>query len=472
MTEASFREVTLPLVGKRRLYRTGDLARWDRDGTLECLGRVDFQVKLRGVRMELGDIEAQMEAIEGIRQAVVIKREDLPSGEALVGYYLTNGTGPDSADIRQYLSGVLPASYIPAFFRKLDEFPLTPNLKIDRKALPMPSMGASNSQGNVAPRNPVEQKIWDIFSRNFNSTQFGVSDNFFEMGGDSLLALRIIVEVSDAFERNLPVSDFLTHPTIEQLARHLRNESAPLETDHKTGEDTPALDLDDLDHITIAEAGDPLPDLDAVALTYIPESLVNISGLSRDEISERLFAGKPLFTNIYELEQGKIGVIMLPCYETDFYKDTASVKGPLLEALRMAGKAGAATVSLTGVIPSATDHGRQIANWMAGEKGLPAITTGDATRSATIVKSVQGILAAAKRDIADEILSVVGLGSIGFGTLRLMLDVMDHPRHLILCDPYQTDDQMSRLRDQIRDAGFKGQVDIVKNGGALPPEVY
>ncbi len=472
LTEAAFREVTLPLVGKRRLYRTGDLARWDRDGTLECLGRVDFQVKLRGVRMELGDIEAQMEAIEGIRQAVVIKREDLPSGEALVGYYLTNGTGPDSADIRQYLSGVLPASYIPAFFRKLDEFPLTPNLKIDRKALPMPSMGASNSQGNVAPRNPVEQKIWDIFSRNFNSTQFGVSDNFFEMGGDSLLALRIIVEVSDAFERNLPVSDFLTHPTIEQLARHLRNESAPLETDHKGGEDTLALDLDDLDHITIAEAGDPLPELDAVALTYIPESLVNISGLSRDEISERLFAGKPLFTNIYELEQGKIGVIMLPCYETDFYKDTASVKGPLLEALRMAGKAGAATVSLTGVIPSATDHGRQIANWMAGEKGLPAITTGDATRSATIVKSVQGILAAAKRDIADEVLSVVGLGSIGFGTLRLMLDVMDHPRHLILCDPYQTDDQMSRLRDQIRDAGFKGQVDIVKNGGALPPEVY
>lgn len=472
LTEMSFREVDLPLLGQRRLYRTGDLARWNRNGDLECLGRVDFQVKLRGVRMELGDIEAQMESIEGISRAVVVKREDLPSGEALVGYYIATGTGPDSSDIRHYLSGVLPAGYIPAFFRKLDEFPLTPNLKIDRKALPMPLLGSSGSEEKIAPRTPAEHKIWDIFSRNFNSTQFGVNDNFFDMGGDSLLALRIIVEVSDAFERNLPVSDFLTHPTIEQLARHLRSESTPVEPDRKSGDDTQDLDLDDLDHITIAEAGDPLPALDAVALTYIPESLVKISGLSRDEISERLFAGKPLFTNVYELKQGRIGVVMLPCFETDFYKNAALVKGPLLEALRMAGKAGAATVSLTGVIPSTTDHGRLILEWMGDEEGLPEITTGDATRSATIVKSVQGILSASNRDISDEVLSVVGLGSIGFGTLRLMLDVMDHPKHLILCDPYQTDEQMSRFRDLIRDAGYQGQVDIVKNGGALPPEVY
>ncbi len=138
----------------------------------------------------------------------------------------------------------------------------------------------------------------------------------------------------------------------------------------------------------------------------------------------------------------------------------------------MAGKAGAKNVSLTGVIPATTDLGRDVEKWMDGTVGLPAITTGVATRSATIVKSVEGILAEAKRELAGETVSVVGLGSIGFGTLRLMLDVMDHPKHLILCDPYQTDDQMSRIRDQVRDAGFIGQVDIVKNGGALPPEVY
>jgi hypothetical protein len=148
------------------------------------------------------------------------------------------------------------------------------------------------------------------------------------------------------------------------------------------------------------------------------------------------------------------------------------VKAPLIAAMKMASEAGARTVSLTGVIPSTTNHGRTIAKWLEGEKNLPAITTGDATRSATIVKSVQGILKEADRRITEETLSVVGLGSIGFGTVRLMLDVMEHPKRLILCDPYQTDDQMSRCRDQIRDAGYQGQIDIVKNGGALPPEVY
>jgi predicted amino acid dehydrogenase len=177
-------------------------------------------------------------------------------------------------------------------------------------------------------------------------------------------------------------------------------------------------------------------------------------------------------SNTYTLEQGKIGVIMLPCFEADFYTDPASTKATTLAALEMAGKAGAKTVSLTGVIPSTTRHGRDIEEWMEDRENLPEITTGDATRSATIVKSVEGILAEAEREIPGETISVVGLGSIGFGTLRLMLDVLDHPKHLILCDPYQTDDQMSRIRDRVRDAGFQGQIDIVKNGGALPPEVY
>ncbi len=208
-----------------------------------------------------------------------------------------------------------------------------------------------------------------------------------------------------------------------------------------------------------------------VRVRWADEQLV-ACGFGRDEISERLFAGRPRLTNVYELEKGRIGVIMLPCYETDFYKNPVAVKAPVLAALRLAGEAGAKTVSLTGVIPSATDHGREIARWMEGEGDLPVITTGDATRSATIVKSVEGILAAAGRKLEDETVSIVGLGSIGFGTLRLMLDVFEHPRHLILCDPYQTDDEMSRVRDRIRDAGYLGQVDLVKNGGALPPEVY
>lgn len=474
LTAEAFREVELPVVGKQRLYRTGDLARWNRDDKLECLGRVDFQVKVRGVRMELGDIETQMEAIDGIKQAVVTKREDLPTGEGLVGYYLAEGGAIDPAVIRETLSSHLPASYIPAFFKHLEEFPLTPNLKTDRKRLPMPTFGTVSDGETVEPRTVVEQSVWDIFSRNFDSEAFGVTDNFFEMGGDSLLALRIIVEVSDEFNRDVPVDAFLTHPTIEQLAKYLESEpatTAPVDS-VGTDDDEPVGSFEDLNHISLDDVPETMPNLDAVALTYIPEALASISGMSRHDIPERLFAGKPMLTNVYELEQGKIGVVMLPCYESDFYKDVDSVKSPVIAALEMAAEAGAKAVSLTGVIPNTTDHGRQIASWIRDRDDLPEITTGDATRSATIVKSVEGILARAGRDLSEETVSVVGLGSIGFGTLRLMLDVMEHPKHLILCDPYQTDDQMSRCRDLVRDAGFQGQVDIVKNGGALPPEVY
>mgnify|MGYP001005791809 CR=1 FL=1 len=472
LTAAAFREIELPLVGKQRLYRTGDLARWTRESRLECLGRVDFQVKLRGVRMELGDIETQMETVPGIRQAVVVKRDDLPTGEGLVGYYL--GDALEAADIRQRLAATLPQSYLPAYFKRLDEFPLTPNRKIDRKRLPLPSVGTAREGERLAPRNAVEAKILEVFQRNFDAAEIGVTDNFFEMGGDSLLALRIIVELSEAFGQQIPVDAFLTHPSIEQLALHLGSEPVAAETGATAKEvHVPAgISAEDLDHIDIELAPETMPELDAVALAYIPDVLANLSGFSRDEISERLFGGKPRLTNVYELDQGRIGVIMLPCYETDFYKTPASIKAPVLAALKLAAESGAKAVSLTGVIPSATDHGREIARWIEGEAGLPAITTGDATRSATIVKSVEGILAAAGRDLSGETVSVVGLGSIGFGTLRLMLDVLPHPKHLILCDPYQTDDQMSRLRDQVRDAGYWGQIDLVKNGGALPPEVY
>ncbi|MCB1205280.1 MAG: amino acid adenylation domain-containing protein [Verrucomicrobiae bacterium] len=472
LTAAAFREIELPLIGKRRLYRTGDLARWTRDDRLECLGRVDFQVKLRGVRMELGDIETQMASIPGIKQAVVVKREDLPTGEGLVGYFIAEGAAPDAGTIREHLSSVLPQSYIPAFYKELEEFPLTPNRKIDRRRLPLPSFGGDGKR--VAARDEIEAKILAVFEKNFEAASIGVTDNFFEIGGDSLLALRIIVELSDLFGQQIPVDAFLTHPSIEQLARYLGSEPvAKKEADTADKVAVPAgVSLDDLDHINMELAPETMPKLDAVALTYIPDVLANLSGFSRDEISERLFGGKPRLTNVYELEEGRIGVVMLPCYETDFYKNQASVKAPVLAALKLAADAGAGMVSLTGVIPSATDHGREIEKWMEGEKNLPGITTGDATRSATIVKSVEGILGAAGRKLENETVSVVGLGSIGFGTLRLMLDVLEHPKHLILCDPYQTDDQMSRVRDHIRDAGYFGQIDIVKNGGALPPEVY
>ncbi|NNE90007.1 MAG: amino acid adenylation domain-containing protein [Verrucomicrobiales bacterium] len=460
-----------------RLYRTGDLARWNRDGVLECLGRVDFQVKVRGVRIELGDIEAQLAHHPQISQAVVTKREDLPSGEGLVAYLITNtGETPELTELRSFLAEKLPASYIPAHFQAVDDFPLTPNKKIDRKRLPAPNFGGGRGTATgekVDPRTPTEQKLWDIFHHQFEREDFGITDNFFEMGGDSLLALRIVVETSEAFNREVPVDAFLRYPSIEQLAKYLETVD---ETDSlAAGEDAEELSLDHLDHIEVRFAGGDLPQVDAVALTYVPEILTSFAGVPRDEIAERWFAGKPTLTNVYELPQGKIGVIMLPRFEVDFYKDPDGVKQPILDSLELAAKIGAKTVSLTGVIPSATDHGRDIVGWIeeAGDSSkFPAITTGDATRAATVVRSVEGALEKSGRDMEGEILAAVGLGSIGLGTLNLTLDVLPHPKRLILCDPYQNEEQMARIRDEVRAGGYQGEIDVVANGGALPPEVF
>ena len=471
LTSAAFQEIALPTGTVKRLYRTGDLARWTREGVLECLGRVDFQVKVHGVRIELGDIEAQLVEHPRVSQAVVIKRTDLPRGEGLVAYLIPNGTTPDTAELRQFLAERLPASYVPGWFVILAEFPLTPNKKTDRNRLPAPIIGAGTSGDRVLPKSPTERKIFDIFSHQFNSEDFGITDNFFEMGGDSLLALRIVVETSEAFNRQVPVDAFLRHPTIEQLALYL--DASESQDDSSVAESVLApISIEDLDHISVNEIGDEPPAVDAVALTYIPEALATLAKVSRDQISERWFGGKPQLTNVYELPQGRIGVIMLPCFEIDFYKDPEGVRKPVIEALELAAKAGAKSVSLTGVIPSATDHGRDIASWIEDRTDLPAITTGDATRSATIVRSVEGMLEKSGRDLAKETLAVIGLGSIGHGTLGLMLDVLPHPKRLILCDPYKDDEQLARIRDEVRAANYQGEVAVVANGGALPPEVY
>lgn len=473
LTDAAFREISFSGDRVERLYRTGDLARWTRSGVLECLGRVDFQVKLHGIRMELGDIEAQLESHPAVNRAVVIKRDDLPGGEGLVGYLVPSGSSAvDSSELRQYLSERLPSSYLPGWFVSLEEFPMTPNRKIDRRRLPAPAIGSVSAGERVAPKSPTERKLFDIFHHQFDSVEFGITDNFFEMGGDSLMALRIVVETSEAFNRQVPVDAFLRHPTIEQLAHYL--DASESDDEGVVSESSlPAIEIEDLDHIEIEEISETVPQVDAVALTYVPEALAALSGgVSRDQISERWFGGKPLLTNVYEMAEGKIGVIMLPCFEIDFYKNADRVKKPVIDALELAAEAGAKTVSLTGVIPSATDHGREIARWIEKRDDLPQITTGDATRSATIVRSIEGILEKSQRRLTGEVLAVVGLGSIGHGTLGLLLRSQPHPSKLILCDPYQDDDQLARIRDEVRAADFKGEIAIVANGGALPPEVY
>jgi amino acid adenylation domain-containing protein len=203
-----------------RLYKTGDLARYLPNGAIEYLGRLDHQVKIRGFRIELGEIESALAGLPGVRGAVVMAREDVPGDKRLVAYLTTNsGEPPKVSELRGLLQAKLPEYMVPSAFVTLDRFPLTPNGKVNRKALPMPDLArAGLEKAFVAPRTPIEQVVAGVWSQILRLKQVSVHDNFFEMGGHSLLATQVISRVRHAFGVDLPLHSLFEAPTVEGMA--------------------------------------------------------------------------------------------------------------------------------------------------------------------------------------------------------------------------------------------------------------
>lgn len=201
----------------RRVYRTGDLVRWASDGTLHFVGRTDFQVKLRGHRIELGEVEAALRTAPGVLDAVVLRREDRPDHPRLVGY--VTGYGVQPAAVRRVAAGRLPAYMVPADVVVLPELPRTPNGKVDRKALPAPDGGGGCDTAPVAPRTPVEEILVRLWKEVLDVEAVGVQDDFFaDLGGHSLLVLRLAARLPRALSVTLPIRQFFEHTTVEALA--------------------------------------------------------------------------------------------------------------------------------------------------------------------------------------------------------------------------------------------------------------
>jgi arthrofactin-type cyclic lipopeptide synthetase B len=207
-----------------RLYKTGDLARWAADGSLEYLGRNDDQVKIRGFRIELGEIEARLCACEGVREAVVIAREDSPGDQRLVAYWLADeGAAPDVAQLRDQLLVSLAEYMVPSAFVRLENFPLTANGKLDRKALPAPDSEAFARRGFQAPVGAVENLIAELWQTLLGVEQVGRHDNFFELGGHSLLAVKLIERMRQQ-DLHCDVRVLFGQPSVAALAATLSSE--------------------------------------------------------------------------------------------------------------------------------------------------------------------------------------------------------------------------------------------------------
>ena len=203
-----------------RLYRSGDLARRLDDGDIEYLGRIDRQVKIRGFRIELGEIEAALKDHSEIAQAVVVAREDRPGDQRLAAYLVaSNCTAPGSAELRKRLKMRLPDYMLPSSYTYLKELPLTHNGKFDRNALPAPTEASAAQPENSDPaRNPIEETLASIWAEVLDLRRVGIHDNFFDLGGHSITAIRALARIVDRFEVELTLRDFFTAPTIAQMA--------------------------------------------------------------------------------------------------------------------------------------------------------------------------------------------------------------------------------------------------------------
>jgi amino acid adenylation domain-containing protein len=204
-----------------RLYRTGDLARFQSDGNIQFLGRIDHQVKIRGFRIELGEIETVLKSHPLVRDVVVAPRE---GNDALVAYVVAHGDQLEHSDtgaLRGYVATKLPEYMVPALFVQLDSLPLTPNGKVDRRALSIPDRFQMN-QEQVAPRDELEANLVKIWEKVLGLKTVGIRDNFFEIGGQSLLAARLFAQIENRFGRIVPLATLFQAPTIEQLAEGLR----------------------------------------------------------------------------------------------------------------------------------------------------------------------------------------------------------------------------------------------------------
>jgi amino acid adenylation domain-containing protein len=217
LTDEKFIEVNL--FGKiERIYKTGDLAKWGNDGNIEFLGRIDHQIKLRGFRIELGEIESILVEYPAVKEAIV-NLHKTENNQQLVAYVTGEQVDDLPQQLKQHLKTYLPDYMIPNQIIRLDEFPLTPNGKIDRQALPLPNHESKNLY--EAPRNTIEQQLTEIWSLMLQCEKISIHDNFFDLGGHSILAIKLLNQIQKSFNQELSLTSLFQNPTVAQLAQQL-----------------------------------------------------------------------------------------------------------------------------------------------------------------------------------------------------------------------------------------------------------
>ena len=465
-----------PFTPGERMYKTGDLARWFAKGDIEYLGRIDQQVKIRGFRIELGEIENQILEYDGIIEVSVNTRDDKNGNKILCAYIASNKT-INTLILKKYLSKKLPNYMVPSYFVIVEKLPLTSSGKIDRKALPEPVYSSQISY--TAPRDKTEILISEIWSQLFSVEKVGIDDSFFDLGGDSLQVMQFISHLSK-YDMDINIHDVYEYPTIRELGSRViscNNENKTVGAEkQKLGKNKHTNQITFLNHsmevipITQQILSKALPTLDAAALCYFPDDIL------REEYfrSEKMREKEVVLFNYIETGLGHIGIIGLPVSISSLYNDKYKSLAYCMDAMKLAKNMGAKVVSLTGLIPSATRYGLDIADKCHLEKLDVQVTTGHTTTSASVILSLERLLDDTGRNITQEKLCVVGLGSIGTTVISLLLSVLNHPSSITLCDVASKKDFLNELKCELRmEYGYNNDIDIVLvKGTDIPDKVY
>ncbi len=395
-----------------------------------------------------------------------------------------------TSSLRDYLKQKLPDYMIPSAFVLMKALPLTPNGKIDRRALPTPDNSYKERDDYVvAPRTPIEEMLAAIWAEVLGLKRVSINDNFFELGGHSLQAVKLISKLSVEMNVKVSVKLLFQNPTIAELAEALNQFSTPEPSFNqqkpqpkveetmtasltKITDPSPFLKLEQRSLLSLFAVGKIAP-VDSAALGYLPLSLLKGTSLTRNEILQNWFDNLPMWDAVMETKWGRIAGLSLPIFEDELYSDPQKLVQMAVEALEMAGRLGAKTVSLTGLIPSATDYGHAILKAVEERTDLPTITTGHATTCSAVVLTIKKILLFSNRSLEQEKVAFIGLGSIGLNTLRLMLKCLPHPSKIILCDVYSKLESIQNIqRELISDLGFRGSIQIATSTSELPSEIY
>jgi amino acid adenylation domain-containing protein len=359
---------------------------------------------------------------------------------------------------------------------------------MDRPVIVLPSSNLERDNKFVAPQSPMEKRLAVAWINVLGLGKVSVNDNFFDQGGNSLQAAILVSQLSDQLKLEISVKLLFDHPTIGELALGIeqlllfKDQSQilpPLQFDassqidpRKIREISPTIQLESQCLFSRFARGEILS-IDSVALGYIPLEFLQNTNLSRQQILADWFDDSPLWYCIMQTQWGRIGCFMLPIFADQLYRDSNRLVDLCVEALKMARKLGAKTVSLTGLIPSATDYGCTLARAIRKYDDLPQITTGHATTCATVVLTIRKILQVSQRSLAQENIAFIGLGSVGMSTLYLMLRSLPHPAEITLCDVYNKLEFLQQVRQElVSNYGFRGQVWIATSTAGLSSEIY